>query len=629
MDRRSRLYKRKSGSCFTLRNNEIVEEEENVSNYSDSSYNSQQASDYDIALEVHIAESLQRLLRSSNVKFTTTGCSKHRKKLLEQCKLKLMATCSCESMEVNRHPQRKQEDKRAVLRKDERCVNSAPLNACNQPPETSNTQSRSVDTVNHNGHRHCNRHKHDKREMGDQWLSEKPSETSSAKIRRLKRKLMNKRDIDIGDNLRQVYATARTSNLKELLKCQNPNRHKEDPKTPCFCQNCGIIDVLLESQKRPYTEETYACEEPENSNHNNRSFRSRTEILKPPADCMVKEENKQALNELRERMKVIETTLQEQAEKYVTKEYLRLVVDKLVSYFAPKSERHKTPVVKKDTSTQCKKPIRLKDTATLKVDPIKRKQNDRIVGSAFSFETSPQPSSLFAKSNKEEDIFWKWGNETIKPGLDLKSKILRLIQEIIKPEKKIDVCIKTSSEKTLYLYGSENQAGTSSLQKNSTNSVKSGGNVKKMLDFMSEKIYSDYVNNNDKIAQVKIQKSPKRIITDETFKQNMQEFKKKTGLLKSENETTQQISQKPIKRSLIPKYKKNDTDNDGRIQVTYMSPKANMWKASCMCFKVEEHFKKYIENGYNGPINSTGKYICCFSTVRKHFFDVGRILLIL
>lgn len=730
MDRRPRTCNRQSNSSIILSNNEI---DEDGSNYSSSSNSSQQASGCDLSLEVQIAKSLERMISSRStyhnnsalldVRLLKNGPNdrsahkilldkvdlplyrKSRKKLLEECKIKLKGNSSNQSMYSNRSTHRpvhkKHEDRSNLRRKnpyreEERkiCVNSAPINTqtkqFNCLTGKSNVFSRSVDTVKGDRYIYGPRLNSDKqgREMGDYRpsrasLEEESTETSSDEHLYYKAKLEDGKELEVGDTSQQVYTTARTSNIRKLLKCQNPKRHKENPKEPCFCQHCGMADVLLESQKRLVTDDASDFSRPipeKNEDMKPRSLRSRKEISNKPERAH-SNVNARIVNDLCEKLKTLESAIQAQEEKFVTKEYLKIVVDKIISYVTArpdrsmKTNRFNSVPVRKSIATQCSKTFIKKDIATLKITPLKRKQNDRIVGSAIS---SPKNTIAHCNltntsiSDKETvvsvktftgrdymsgggenakhntDVFWKWGDEVIKPGFDLKNKIAQLISERFsgpKPSKssssskRIDTNAESSSEKTLYLCGSENQANTAAEERKSKDSINGGSNFKKMLDIMSEKIYTDYINDqksskkSQALEQTKFPRDVKKAVNDDVFKRNMQNARKKTESLRKdeveEKETNvaekikdsnipikRNPSQKSLKRSLIPKYKRNDGVNQSyeatggsRVRVTYMSPKAESWnKDSCMCFKVEQHFKRFLSSGCNGPISRAGKH---------------------
>lgn len=722
MDRRLRTCNRRSKSSIILSNNEI---DEDVSNYSSSGNSSQQASGCDLSLKVQIAESLERMISSRSayhnnsalldVKLLKNGSNdksaprilldkidlpmyrKSRRKLLEECKLKLKGNSSNQSMYSNKsthHPvKRKHEDRRSLRRKNPYareeeggiCVNSAPINTqtkqFNCLTGKSNVVSRSVDVVKGDPYIHGPRSNSDKRgrEMGDHrpsraCLEEESTETSSDEYLYYKAKLEHDKELEIGDTSRQVYTTTKTSNIRNLLKCQNPKRHKENPKEPCFCQHCGMADVLIESQKRLVTDEGSDLSRPipeKIEDAKPRSLRSRKE-LSNKTERVHSNVNVRVINDLCDKLKSLESAIQEQDEKFVTKEYLKIVVDKIISYVTPRSDRSiktnrfNSVPVRKNMSTQCSKTFLKKDIATLKITPLKRKINDRIVGCVLAPPRNTTADCNFTNasmSDKEavasgrdyisggeedikhdNDVFWKWGDEVIKPGFDLKNKIAQLINETFSGtkqsksslcSKRIDMNADSSSEKTLYLCGSENQANAAVEERKSKAAINSGSNFKKMLDIMSEKIYTDYINDQKKSQILELTKFPrdvKKAVNDDVFKRNMQNARKKTESLRKveveENETNiaekckdsnipikRDPSQKSLKRSLIPKYKRNDGSNQSyethggsRVRVTYMSPKAESWnKDSCMCFKVEQHFKRFLSSGCNGPISRAGK----------------------
>lgn len=563
MDGRSRLFKRQSNSCFY----------EDVSDFSDSE------KDSNFSLQVHVAQSLERNHFSEDQ--LSLGCN-DRKRLLEECKLKLMAS--------NRNF-----TKRGIY------ANSAPLYPENC---SSNVTSRSFETVRNPCHSNA-------RKMGDN--------------QRRTTFIANNRDMEVGDTLRQVYTTAKTSNIRDLLKCQNPNRHNEDPKQPCLCKHCGMTDVLIESQKRLMPEECYDStpEEPKS-----------TDSLK--SNNM----NKRILNDLLKRVKTLELALYNQEEKYVTKEYLKIVVDKIISYITPKQERTVKPhhcvrsPLKMNAATQCNK--LQKDT--IKIASSRRKQYEQFIGSALSTPKEEQNQSKASDDEESDlqeddeehvyqnnDIFWRWGDETIKPGVDLKDRIIKLMNDSTvktnphRPSKR-DVAVVASSEKTLYLYGSENQDNTVS-------DMKPSKNFKQILDVMSEKIYTDYIAGHKPEKSNLHQRNEKKALDDGMFKMNMHNARKKTEMLRKASEQNDDdsitkksfdlkkvTSQKSIaKKSLIPKYRKNytnaqsadmNTADNSKFRVTSMSSKVDKQKDSCTCFKVQQYFKDS-----NGFIKKAGNYL--------------------
>lgn len=665
MDKGSCVYEDKS---LVFHNIEINE-------YVSASSDSLLGSDCDLSLEVQLAQSLERMRKASSEyhpcctnrrssrnypsdrrspctlqhKCNNFVNSTNRKKLLEKCKLKLMGSCSNNSIQKQTE-QKKRNCIRNCVKKNI-YANSAPIHPqCSRGvPEPSKVTSHSLETVNKINNDHCRRRpdKHN-RKCGEHWTkatAEKSSEANADKLVCSRGIFTNKVDTEVGDTLRQVYATSKGSNIRDILKCQNPNRHNEDPKKPCFCKHCGMADLLIESQKRLITDEQEVHDE------DSRSADSCTELLKSP-----KIGSNKILKEMLRRMRALELAIQRQEQNFVTKEYLKLVVDKIISYIAPKQERQMKKdqrdrdVLKINTSIQCTGSTQQKDMATMKVPASKWRQYEQFIGAALSSPRTVSVKRNISPSNSvksitqivdncQADLYWRWGDETIKPGLDLKDKVIQLINDAVighepckldNDNEKCDIHIASSSEKTLYLYGSDNQDNSSCEIRNSMQSIKSGTDFKKMLDLMSEKIYADYMSNQK--TEIKSRKrhprNPSKALNDNTFKMNMNNARKKTELAlssvksgrnccseKKKRNEDNSVSQKTEKKSLIPKYKGSkgnghlpEIDSDNKVRVTYMSPKAGAFKESCVCFKVEQYFQDFIDNGCKGTVSTTGKF---------------------
>lgn len=710
MERSSRVYRQNSNSSDIICDYQCGED---VSNYNSSS--SSRASDCNISLEVQIAESLERMITSPSryssavldIKLLKTNdksspkilldkvdlptALKKRDKLIEECKNKLKGNPSSKSIQQASHKRR---DDRKGLRKSSYKQERKNINANSAPIDTRqfnyfagvpSVVSRSVETIRD----FCcdyddsppNPDKQG-REMGDYMPSKKSSEKESTETSSDELMFYKPNLKEVGDTARQVYAAPKTSNIRDILRCQNSEKRNGNSKEPCLCQNCGIADVLIESQKRFIADET--CTPPFEfyrppSDRNPRRLRSRKDV-RDTSDDGRGNPNTCVLNTLHEKLSVLESKFQQQEDKFITKEYLKVVVDKLISYLCPKVgrpvrvNRFVNAPLTRNISTQCSKSLLKRDVATLKITPNRPAMyNEYYVGSALSgskgataqFHSKcasiPEKETVQSversveqlinnvenlKSAHRSDIFWRWGEEVIKPGFDLKSRITQLICETFsgnKPSKtetntnkKPDIHVECASDKTLYLYGSENPAE----QRNSKSTINDGTNFKKMLDIMSQKIYTDYIHDHRKNEILhdaeQLRYSRERAVNDNIFKQNIQLARKKAETFKREEidqldlskkemecivvkkrckdadaPNKNSASQKHERKSLIPKYKKKDLSPAkcaSKVRVTYLSPKAQSWKEdSCMCFKVEQHFRKYIEGGANSSISRTGK----------------------
>ncbi|KAJ8935936.1 hypothetical protein NQ314_012557 [Rhamnusium bicolor] len=68
---------------------------------------------------------------------------------------------------------------------------------------------------------------------------------------------MYKHSMKSGDHerIQQIYTTPRTYNdIKSIFTCKNKHRYEqnEKPNKPCLCQNCAIVGVLTDSQKKAF-----------------------------------------------------------------------------------------------------------------------------------------------------------------------------------------------------------------------------------------------------------------------------------------------------------------------------------------------------------------------------------------
>lgn len=605
-----------------------------------------------LSLEVEIAKSLERMLKSPN-KFDSALLDvkilrnqpneqnapkvvlekvERRRAALEQCKTKLRGESGGRRQKRRQH--------------GDICANSAPVGSSKHPRDFTGAVSRSVEAISDSCQEDdAGRQATDR--VGDYRSRRKgpKTETSSGEFSVYT-------SAGAEDTSRQVYAAPRVPRIRKMLKCQDPDRHGRDPKAPCLCERCGMVDVILEGQKRPIFEE--ASTSPE-------SDRKKSTTRVPTRDhndrCL------RAVNELCQQVKRLEWKLREHEECYVTKEYLKIVVDKLLGYVGPKvnpptrTHRFNNAPLTRNIATQCSRTIVRRDVGTVKVHATRNHRNtvygypvlaqpapaDR---RPFDKETVVSPDSARTKdaSARRSDVFWRWGEEIIKPGFDLKSKIATLIQETFgcsKSYNQVDTTCQRSvtkkphdnvecdSEKTLYLGGSE--PGTIDESNLTETKVVSGGNFRKILDAMSEKLYADYVNqqnNAQTVREIKPQTYPrdaKRAVNDDLFKQNIENCRMRAETEKTLHENavpTKKSSRKCLRASMIPKFKKNEQsavrkdqpEDKGKLHVAYVNPNAATWKDdSCMCFRIEEHFKRFLKGGCKGSISHEGKW----SRVRK------------
>ncbi|KAF2894986.1 hypothetical protein ILUMI_11186 [Ignelater luminosus] len=444
-------------------------------------------------------------------------------------------------------------------------------------------------TIGQVGDQNIERKEHRKKKQDKLYLSTSESNISSDFIQDTK----HLAEAHKGDHTHQVYAAPNTyDKLRTLLACQNPDRKDEENEKPCLCQHCGMVGLLVESQKRPIVpvptgppkkSDTF-WPKPENVNEKGESecrkdhTRSRHAIDKPKniEDLKTKVSDDASywiIRELSTRLEALEVRVAAQEQRAVPKEYFKRIINKLWhrnnpdgSQFIMRANNMDRNVRLKDHSTQYsvesfENSLKSKrDIKPVKHRNVQIQQNTRkscCVNPVFIVQDHEMPplcnelqdnfsknvsakavnavSDFFVKKSdsgkkcddpiipKEKsspmDTFWKWGEEIIKPGFDLKTKILSLLDEQFKSakhasdtEQKSVALPKRSERKT------NTQESTSKLKENNNkpsspivtekketfhdiNQSKNEENfprsssrtLKKMLDMMSEKIYNEHV----------------------------------------------------------------------------------------------------------------------------------------
>lgn len=362
----------------------------------------------------------------------------------------------------------------------------------------------------------------------------------------------------VGDNAHKVYAAVKTfDHVRAALACQNPDINEQHkPDRPCLCQHCGMLGVLVDSQKRPVISES---EEAVTDDF----LKQKNESDIPQKTHWKNIINENIISDLYERVRILEIRLQEHEQRAVPRDYFKRVINKIVSYINPRYDHllhfdHIPKPVKKTISTQCSTATSREDYKSRKrgryaVHPVLMEQSNNLSCIRIDFKSdttntdkdgqkTSEKSSITESGNKISNIesFWKWGEEVIKPGFDLKDKIVTLLEEKLTNLKaaananvKTEVKVKSDSNKTLFLKGSEETLKSNSIKKDPINkngnprlgvSENSGNNLKHLLDIMSAKIYNEYIQEKIKGdgPESKYQRDIKRAANDNTFKQTIQ-----------------------------------------------------------------------------------------------------------
>lgn len=300
-----------------------------------------------------------------------------------------------------------------------------------------------------------------------------------------------RRTVNIGDGHNtQIYTTANTfDSLCQNLSCQHKNRRESDKSdVPCLCQHCGMMGLLIESQKgpilpqnnlSPWTPSRSESKAP----YTNRNRKALEIKNRHNTDCV--------LHKLHKRLTSLEDRVASQEENAVSKEYFKKIMGKLLTCCKKTTENsiHPKTEIKKDNSVQCS----MKDTINVRHKDVKvqsdlkpKRTHNYLTGQNYCINSAllqnshldrnsethnyshPQnfrgrknqkiqdgePREMGSDNRKEEtDRFWKWGEEIIKPGFDLKNKIISLLDDALQnliPQSKSNPSTKANTKHEFY-----------------------------------------------------------------------------------------------------------------------------------------------------------------------------------
>ncbi|XP_017779486.1 PREDICTED: uncharacterized protein LOC108564839 [Nicrophorus vespilloides] len=198
-----------------------------------------------------------------------------------------------------------------------------------------------------------------------------------------------------------VYTTPYTFNdVKKNLSCLNPDIHEEDkPGTPCLCQHCGMVGVLVESQKRPaipHAPNPKFTPEPK-SIQKKRLIDLRTKSKS--------ETNMILLKELTNKIISLEHRLNQHEECTVRKDYFKYVIHKLLTQYTSKlnemklNNNTKTVTIATQYSKTTNRSRDKSATRHIHANPVKIVNSDETVFSELSHRSATRKSS---KANMQE-----------------------------------------------------------------------------------------------------------------------------------------------------------------------------------------------------------------------------------
>ncbi|XP_044258399.1 uncharacterized protein LOC123007267 isoform X2 [Tribolium madens] len=229
--------------------------------------------------------------------------------------------------------------------------------------------------------------------------------------------------------------------IKSILLSQNKQKLLEKGEKiegKCLCENCGIIGLLAECQKHPLL--TELSESPSPSFHKQfpnprRKARFNVENINK---IRSKGNDDSYINHLSNRIKVLEERLAMQEEKVVPKDYFKKIISKMVTGLSPKIMKSKSDTSLHSPLKNFKKCSKLQDIQERSTDKSLKCQSSEGLHCFGCYEENCPKVTL--KDDKgtitDEELYyggyiWKWGEEILKPGIDLKNRIVNLLNEVL------------------------------------------------------------------------------------------------------------------------------------------------------------------------------------------------------
>ncbi|KAJ3667141.1 hypothetical protein Zmor_002543 [Zophobas morio] len=336
-----------------------------------------------------------------------------------------------------------------------------------------------------------------------------------------------------------VYRMEAPHDLRSLILSKNRDNvlgKGDKVEGRCLCENCGIVGLLMECQKHPLLNEL--SESPSPSQHSSfftRKKRTKVDVAnvenwKPKAD------ESAYIKHLSNRVKLLEERLAAQEERVVPKDYFKKIITKMVTNFSPKIFKSRS-----DISMPCRDKKKPQKPPSPK--PIEKTRHlSKSIQCCNTNVTYRRRLTKNDKSTLTDDhiayggYVWKWGEEVLKPGADLKNRIVTLLTDILS---KLALSDKSSAETTKL-------KGSVKSEKYDTE------HLKKFMKRMNTKVFNAQI---DPKAKFLTDDYPKR--EKVSFGPVLPEFAQK--------------SREKVKSHQRREEKKN-------IDVSYVNPKLSSWR---------------------------------------------------
>ncbi|XP_072384054.1 uncharacterized protein [Diabrotica undecimpunctata] len=239
------------------------------------------------------------------------------------------------------------------------------------------------------------------------------------------------------DQIHQVYTTPKIyKELHSYFDCKHRSKTDSNEKedTPCVCRNCAIVGLVSDSQKKPFaTEPIKYPEELLNRKHNaNAEYSKRKQSREGDH-----QQCQHYFKHLTEKIRTLEERIAAQEQKAVPKDYFRRIVTKLVTHIG-KVAGNGSQQIKIEASVPATTANKTKQYYVNTFNKSGDLPNPKFIVNPVSVHHG---KLLNDKLPAEEDVLnsaslWKWGEDLLKPGIDLKNKIISVMEVTLNNLKK-------------------------------------------------------------------------------------------------------------------------------------------------------------------------------------------------
>ncbi|XP_030756733.1 uncharacterized protein LOC115882681 [Sitophilus oryzae] len=244
----------------------------------------------------------------------------------------------------------------------------------------------------------------------------------------------------------QIYTTPKTyDNIRKMFACTNDMKQSNNskPDQPCMCQNCAIVGILTDSQKKPFATEPMPDPTESKDWKFRRPSRKKSVAFKHnelPSGSLSPDQYNAVLDHLSSRIAELEKRVALQEERAVPKDYFKKIITKLVNHLTKLT--HYTTEDKASTYNHrhSKDPQPPYNQFRFSDKQHRFFTNAAFIDHAFKVpaekELDPKPCTSSEPQRATSEGIWKWGEEILSSGRDFKNKVILLLEGTLQNLKK-------------------------------------------------------------------------------------------------------------------------------------------------------------------------------------------------